>query len=291
MKLIGIRTGAQNAIGRLFDDDTVTGLSGITEFYADTDRWLALAAALEGGAQPRTEIEEVPAVPPAARVLCVGLNYRLHAEEAGLPLPRHPAIFGRWTASLVSGGTPVPVPVGEPGLDWEVELAAIVGHSMRRVQPAEAAAGVLGYAAFNDLSAREHQLHSALWTVGKNADCSGPISPIVTADEVGDPRAGLRLRTRVSGEVVQDATTADMIFSVGEIIAYLSEVMTLNPGDVLATGTPQGVGFKRTPPRYLRPGDVVEVEIERIGVLSNPIVGSDDIGQPQVRTDAAQEST
>ena len=209
---------------------------------------------------------------PGARVLCVGLNYRLHAAEAGLPIPEHPAFFGRWTVSLVSGGTPVPVPLGEPGLDWEVELAAIVGRPLSRVDPETALGGVLGYAAFNDLSAREHQMHSRLWTLGKNADLSGPFSSVVTADEVGDPRSGLRLLTRVNGEVVQDGDTKDMIFSVGEILSYLSEVMTLNPGDVITTGTPQGVGFKLTPPRYLGPGDTVEVEIDRVGAVSNPII-------------------
>jgi 2-keto-4-pentenoate hydratase/2-oxohepta-3-ene-1,7-dioic acid hydratase in catechol pathway len=179
---------------------------------------------------------------------------------------------------LVSTGAPVPVPSGEPGLDWEVELAVVVGQPMARVDPDTALTGVLGYAAFNDLSAREHQMHSRLWTLGKNADRSGPLSAIVTADEVGDPRNGLRLTTRVNGEFVQDSSTADMIFSVGEILAYLSEVMTLNPGDVVATGTPEGVGFKRTPPRYLTAGDVVEVEIERIGSVANPIVDIDDVG-------------
>jgi 2,4-diketo-3-deoxy-L-fuconate hydrolase len=205
-------------------------------------------------------------------VLCVGLNYRMHAEEAGLQIPQHPGFFGRWTACLVPGGTPVPLPFGEPGLDWEVELAAIVGKSLTRVDVETALAGVLGYAAFNDLSAREHQMHSRLWTVGKNADRSGPISRIATADEVGDPRSGLRLLTRVNGEIMQDSSTADIVFTVGEILAYLSEVMTLNPGDVIATGTPAGVGFKRQPPRYLRPGDIVEVEIERVGSVSSPIV-------------------
>jgi len=289
MKLIGLRTGGRTTIGRLFDDATVAELADIEEFYSDTDRWLALAGAVAGGDRPMTQVEEAPAVPPAARVLCVGLNYRLHADEAGLPIPVYPAIFGRWTASLVSSGTAVPVPAGEPGLDWEVELAAVVARPMHRVQAAEALANVLGYAVFNDLSAREHQLHSALWTVGKNADRSGPISPIVTADEVGDPSAGLRLQTRVGGDVVQDGSTADMIFSVGEILAYLSEVMTLHPGDVLVTGTPAGVGFKRTPPRYLQPGEIVEVEIERIGVLRTPIVAGDHRDNVNLRTELRAE--
>jgi len=272
VKLIGIRDGLRTTIGRLFDDDTVAPLAEATEFFADLDRWAASAAALTGGDLRRDEIAEAPAIPPAARVLCVGLNYRLHAAEAGLPLPEHPAFFGRWTVSLVADGTAVPVPAGEPGLDWEVELAAVVGRPLAGVDADRALAGVLGYAAFNDLSARTYQMHSRLWTLGKNADRSGPLSPVVTADEVGDPGAGLRLQTRVNGEAVQDGSTADMIFSVGEILAYLSEVMTLNPGDVVTTGTPEGVGFKRTPPRFLVPGDVVEVEIERIGAVRNPIV-------------------
>ena len=175
--------------------------------------------------------------------------------------------------SLVAGGTPVPYrwespdSTGRSSWPWWW-----VGRSLVSTRT-PALAGVFGYAAFNDLSAREHQMHSRLWTLGKNADRSGPFSAVVTADEVGDPRDGLRLVTRVNGEAVQDASTADMIFPVGEILAYLSEVMTLHPGDVIATGTPQGVGFKRTPPRYLVPGDTVEVEIERVGSVSNPIVG------------------
>jgi 2-keto-4-pentenoate hydratase/2-oxohepta-3-ene-1,7-dioic acid hydratase in catechol pathway len=275
VRFIGIRDGRRTVIGRVFDDSTVAEVAEATEFYAEPDRWVAHAATLPAGHSDRSAVEEVPAVPAAARVLCMGLNYRLHAEEAGLPIPEHPALFGRWTASLVSAGTPVPVPFGEIGLDWEVELAAVVGQTMIRVDPGAALAGVLGYATFNDLSAREHQMHSRLWTVGKNADRSGPFSAIVTADEVGDPRDGLRLTTRVNGEVVQDGSTADMIFSVGEILAYVSEVMTLNPGDVITTGTPQGVGFKLDPPRLLKPGDLVEVEIDRIEAVDSPIVGTD----------------
>jgi 2,4-diketo-3-deoxy-L-fuconate hydrolase len=274
MRFIGVRRGLHTVIARLFDDSTVAEVAEATEFYADLDRWVEHSATLSGGQSPRAEVQEAPAVPAGARVLCMGLNYRTHAEEAGLPIPDHPAFFGRWTASLVSTGTPVPVPIGEPGLDWEGELAAVVGRPLARVDAETALTGLLGYATFNDLSAREHQMHSRLWTVGKNADRSGPLSAIVIADEVGDPRSGLQLTTRVNGEVVQDASTADMIFSVGDVLAYLSEVMTLNPGDVVTTGTPEGVGFKRTPPRYLTPGDVVEVEIERIGAVTNPIVES-----------------
>jgi 2-keto-4-pentenoate hydratase/2-oxohepta-3-ene-1,7-dioic acid hydratase in catechol pathway len=189
VKFVGVRHGTQTVIGRLFVDNTVAEVADAAEFYADLPGWLPQAASLLGGRSYRTEIEEVPAVPASARVLCVGVNYRSHAEEAGLPIPEHPAFFGRWTVSLVADGTPVPVPPSEPGLDWEVELAAVVGRPLAAVAPDQALAGVFGYAAFNDLSARRHQMHSPLWTLGKNADRSGPFSAVATADEVGDPRA------------------------------------------------------------------------------------------------------
>jgi 2-keto-4-pentenoate hydratase/2-oxohepta-3-ene-1,7-dioic acid hydratase in catechol pathway len=273
MKFIGIADGLHTIIARAFDDGSVAELAEATEFYADLAQWTAKAAELSTGSRSRAEISEVPAVRPAARVLCVGLNYQMHADEAGLPTPEYPSLFGRWTPSLVSDGTPVPVPAGEPGLDWEVELAVVVGKPLYRVDAETALDGIFGYAAFNDLSAREHQMHSRLWTLGKNADNSGPLSAIVTADEVGDPNAGLRLRTLVNDEIVQDGSTADMIFPVGKILSYFSVVLTLNPGDVIATGTPDGVGFKRTPPRYLHPGDNIRVEIDKVGSVGNPIIG------------------
>ena len=272
MKFIGVANGLHTTIARIFDDGTVAELTEATEFYADLDGWTAEAAKMSTGTRPSAETTVVPAVRPAARVMCVGLNYQMHADEAGLPTPEYPSLFGRWTPSLVVDGTPVSVPDGEPGLDWEVELAVIVGKPLYRVDEETALAGVFGYAAFNDLSARDHQMHSRLWTLGKNADRSGPISTIVTADEVGDPNAGLKLRTLVNDEVVQDGSTSNMIFPVGRILSYFSEVLTLNPGDIIATGTPDGVGFKRTPPRYLTPGDQVRVEIENVGAVSNHIV-------------------
>lgn len=272
MRFIGVRDGRPVRMARLFEDGTIADVAEVGDFYADLPAALAAAAALTGGDRPRAEVLEAPAVPPSARVLCVGLNYRRHADEAGMKLPEHPAIFGRWTASLVPDGTPAPVPPGEPGWDWEVELAAVVGRPLKGATAQEALAGVFGYAAFNDLSARTHQLHSRLWTVGKNADASGPISPITTADQAGDPGTGWRLTTVVNGEIMQDGSTADMVFGVGELLAYLSEVMTLNPGDVIATGTPDGVGFKRTPPRYLGPGDSVTVTVEHVGSVTTPVV-------------------
>jgi 2-keto-4-pentenoate hydratase/2-oxohepta-3-ene-1,7-dioic acid hydratase in catechol pathway len=201
----------------------------------------------------------------------VGLNYRAHAAEAGIDPPEYPAIFGRWTTSLTVSGTPVPVPVDEAGLDWEGELAVVIGAPLREAAEQEARRAILGYAVFNDLSARKAQGQSSQWTVGKNADRSGPLGPIVTADEVPGIDAGLRLVTRVNGEIMQDTSTADMIFSPAEVAAYLSRTFTLLPGDVIATGTPSGVGMARRPPRLLGPGDVASVEIDGLGSVTNPI--------------------
>ncbi|OHV37014.1 MULTISPECIES: fumarylacetoacetate hydrolase family protein [Pseudofrankia] len=277
--------GAATAAGSMPAGPGVIGLAPVEEFYADVPRWrdrAAEALALPGtAARPVSELTIVAPVPPAARVLCVGLNYRAHAAETGLPLPKYPAIFGRWTVSLTVDGTPAPVPAGERGLDWEGELGVVLGATLADADEATALAGVLGYAAFNDLSARRAQGRSPQWTLGKNSDRSGPLGPVVTADEVGDPADGLRVVTRVRTraddgsqveEVVQDGDTSDMIFSVGQVLSFISQTMTLYPGDLLVTGTPAGVGYIRRPPRYLVPGDWVEVEIERVGRVATPIV-------------------
>jgi 2-keto-4-pentenoate hydratase/2-oxohepta-3-ene-1,7-dioic acid hydratase in catechol pathway len=219
----------------------------------------------------------VPPVPPAGRVLCVGLNYAEHVAEGTFERPACPAVFGRWTRSLTVSGTPAPVPAGEQGLDWEGELAAVIGRTRKGVSAEEALQSVFGYAAFNDLTARRTQHRTTQWTVGKNADQSGPMSAVVTADEVGDPRDGLRIVTRVNDEIMQDGNTTDMLFSVGEILAYLSETMTLYPGDLVVTGTPNGVGYARRPPRFLHPGDEVTVEVERVGSVRTPIVAAAEV--------------
>lgn len=274
MRLVGIREGRRVDVAVQIGD-RVTPIAEVGDFYADLDHWLPEARRTDTGLLPVSHVELAPPVPPSARVVCIGLNYRAHAAEGDFTPPEHPTVFGRWVASLTAGDTPAPVPAGEPGLDWEGEVAAVVGRRLTDADQASAAAAVLGYAAFNDLTARTAQKLTAQWTLGKNADRSGPMGPLVTADEVGDLADGLRVRTRVNGETVQDGNTRDMIFSVAELLSRISRAFTLEPGDVLATGTPEGVGYVRRPPRFLRPGDVVEVEIDRLGVLRTPIVGSD----------------
>ncbi|PND51830.1 MULTISPECIES: fumarylacetoacetate hydrolase family protein [Rhodococcus] len=275
MRLIGYRADGTRYIGSV-DGEKVTPLGTATEFYRDPR-----AALREHSSEVYAlgDLEQEPPVPETARVFCVGINYLSHADEsksvAGLDLPKFPMIFGRWESTLVTDGTPVPVPPTEKGLDWEVELAVVIGETVWGAQEDTALQHVLGYTAFNDLSARRKQIETPQFTLGKNADRSGPIGPVlVTTDELADP-SGLRVQTRVNGETVQDANTSDLIHSVGKIIAYITDTVTLRPGDVIATGTPGGVGVGMTPQRFLTPGDVVEVEVEHIGVVRNPIVSRD----------------
>ena len=272
MRLVGIRTGRRVDVAVQLGD-RVTPVAGVTEFWSDLPHWLDVARTVTDGELAAADVELAPPVPPSARVICIGLNYRAHAAEGGFTPPEHPTVFGRWVASLTAGGTPVPVPATEPGLDWEGEVAAVVGTPLTDVDEETALAGVLGYAAFNDLTARTAQKLTAQWTLGKNGDRSGPMGPLVTADEAGTPADGWRVRTRVNGETVQDGNTRDMIFSVGDLLSRISRTFTLHPGDVVATGTPEGVGYVRTPPWLLHPGDVVEVEIDHLGTVRTPVVG------------------
>ena len=274
MRLCGIRT----ADGvRHVAEETAEGprpIAPVEAFWADPEARLAAWRAGERTA-PVAGPVLVPPVRDAARVLCVGLNYRAHVAEGSYrddPYPELPTVFGRWTASLSVDGEPAPVPAGEDGLDWEGEVVAYLGRRLVDATPEEARAAVIGYSTFNDLTARRALKATSQWTVGQNADASGPLGPLVTADEVGDLRDGLELVTRVNGEVVQRGDTRDLVHEVGEVLSLLSRTMTLHPGDLLATGTPAGVGYSRTPPWLLRPGDVVTVEVDRLGVLRTPIV-------------------
>lgn len=273
MRLVGVCQGRRVSIAVQIAQ-AVTVIADVDDFYADLPRYLGEAGRVTAAGTPVSSVVLAPPVPPSGRVLCVGLNYRAHAAEGSFEVPQHPVIFGRWTASLTVSGTPAPVNANEDGLDWEGEVAVIVGAPLTAVDPESAHRAVMGYAVFNDLTSRRAQKLTPQWTLGKNGDRSGPMGPIVTADEVGDLADGLRLQTRVNNTVVQDGNTRDMIFPVGDLLSRISQTLTLNPGDVLATGTPEGVGYVRTPPWYLQPGDVVEVEVERLGSIRTPVVDS-----------------
>lgn len=213
-------------------------------------------------------------IPSPPKFICVGLNYALHAKEGGHPLPTYPSFFLRVPTSLVPAEAPVVRPKASVQLDYECELAVVIGKAGRHIPEAQALEHVFGYSLFNDVSVRDFQRKTTQWTPGKNFDATGPTGPyVVTAAALPPGASGLAIMTRVNGETMQRSNTSDMIFSVAKTIAVLSEFMTLEPCDIIATGTPSGVAHARTPPPWLKPGDVVEVEVERIGVLSNPIVG------------------
>jgi len=216
-----------------------------------------------------------PALPIArpGKFVCVGLNYAAHAREGGHEIPEYPALFVRWPSSLIPAGAPVVRPNVSEKLDYEVELTIVIGRGGRHIPEAEALDHVFGYTLFNDVSVRDYQRKSQQWTPGKNFDATGPFGPVVvTPDELPPGASGLRITSRVNGETRQDSNTSDMIFSTAKIIAILSEFMTLEPGDVIATGTPSGVAHAMKPPGWMKPGDTVAVEIEGIGVMENPIV-------------------
>lgn len=214
----------------------------------------------------------LPPIPRPHKIICIGLNYADHTLESGYDLPAYPTVFGRFPSSLVAHGSPLIRPLASAQLDYEGELAVIIGRRGRHILETDALAYVAGYSLFNDASLRDYQLKSPQWTIGKNFDGTGSFGPeLVTADELPPGCAGLRLETRLNGKVVQSASTRDLIFNVAKLIAVLSEVLTLEPGDVIVSGTPAGVGVARNPPEWMKPGDRCDVEIEGIGILSNPI--------------------
>jgi acylpyruvate hydrolase len=243
---------------------------------AGTDLVAAGRAALASGAprQPMADLQFAPLVPEPGKTVCLGLNYFDHAKEGGRDKPDYPWFFYRGKSSLVGHDQPGICPRVSGKFDYEAELAVVIGRTVpRHVARTDALQYVFGYSCFNDMSVRDFQKRTPQWTIGKNFDGTGGFGPVlVTTDELAPGATGLRIQSRLNGQVMQDANTSDMIFSVAETIALLSECMTLEPGDAIIMGTPAGVGQARTPPVWMKPGDVIEIDIERIGVLRNPIV-------------------
>lgn len=228
---------------------------------------------------PTEEIDAVtPALPVArpGKVICLGLNYVDHIKEGGYDIPEYPALFMRGLTSLVPAGQPIVRPRYSERLDYEAELMLIVGKGGKHVAEEQALGHVFGYTVFNDGSIRDYQRKTHQWTPGKNFDATGPVGPVVvTPDELPEGAAGLRIESRIDGETMQSATTSDMLWPVAQTIATISEFATLEPGDMIAMGTPPGVGHARRPPRWLRPGETVEIEIEGIGICANPVVAEE----------------
>ena len=231
------------------------------------------AAAEEADGVDVESVELGPPVPDPEKILCIALNYREHAQEGDLAIPTSPIVFAKFRSALVGDRAQIHLPDSNPGMvDFEGELAVVIGRRTRQVPESQALQYVAGYMPFNDVTARDLQLSSSQWTMGKAFDTSGPCGPaLVTSDEVPEPQ-DLALSTIHNGEVVQTASTREMIFSVAELVSYISSLITLVPGDVIATGTPAGIGHVRQPPRYLGAGDTIEVEIEHLGRLTNTVV-------------------
>jgi acylpyruvate hydrolase len=238
----------------------------LAEFGGDTEAW-----STSGRAVPLADVRLWAPVPDPQKIICLGRNYKAHAEEAGGEVPPAPELFVKFANTLVGHDWPIELPPISDEVDYEAELAVVIGDRCKDVQAADALSHVYGYSIMHDVSARDYQLRTSQWLAGKSMDTFGPFGPwIVTADEIPNPQT-LQMRLTIGGEVLQDANTASMVFSVAEAIAFISSVMTLEPGDVISTGTPEGVGMARTPQRYLRNGDVVDITIDRIGTLSNPV--------------------
>jgi 2-keto-4-pentenoate hydratase/2-oxohepta-3-ene-1,7-dioic acid hydratase in catechol pathway len=259
-------------IGRLDDDATIidAGPAGPRGFVPTPQSWQAIKNA-SGPAYDATQVRLLHPVVPG-KILAIGLNYRGHAEEIGAKIPDVPVVFAIWSSSLIGPHAPIVLPREETKPDYEAELAVVIGSPTYRADGNDARTAVGGISAFNDVSGRRAQLETPLkqYTLGKSFDTFSPMGPCIASTERTD-LANLDVRTTVSGEVMQEANTCDLIFSVEDLIVYLSAGVTLEPGDVIATGTPGGVGDSREPKRYLREGDVVEVTVGGVGTLRNPV--------------------
>ena len=286
MRLCTIMSGGKAAVGVKMGDGKVVDLSkqmprgpkSVVEILAGGKK--VQAAVAKACAKPKVgaTVSEKSAkylspIPNPGKILCIGLNYRKHAEETGNPIPPYPVVFCRFNNTLAPHNGKMILPSHSSQFDWEAELAIIIGKKCRNVPQQKALSVIAGYACFNDGSLRDWQFKGSQWTLGKNFDATGGFGPdVVTSDELPKGGAPLRIMTRVNGEVMQDSNTDDLIFDVPTLVHELTKVMTLDPGDIIITGTPSGVAAGRKPPNWLKAGDVCEVEIEKIGVLRNVIV-------------------
>ena len=255
----------------LVEDDTVRPLRDVVELGRDTPSEVLADPPVTDERVPLAEVRLLPVVPHPGKIVCVGLNYRAHAEEGGYDVPDYPALFTKFAETLVAAGDPILLPPESAAVDFEAELAFVIGHTVRRAPGASALEAVAGYTAANDISMRDYQYRTAQWLPGKNWAASTPLGPfLVTPDEVGDPHQ-LHIALELNGERMQSANTSQFIFDVPTLVATISEFIPLAPGDVVLSGTPSGVGYRRDPKILLRDGDRVTVEIERVGRLENPV--------------------
>ena len=273
--VVGVKTGN----GKIIDlsKQMPRGPKSVVEILAGGRK--VQAAVAKACARPKAgatvsakSAKYLPPIPNPGKILCIGLNYRKHAEETNNPIPAYPVVFTRFNNTLLPHNGKMPMPSHSKQLDWEAELTIVIGKKCRNVPKNKALGVIAGYACFNDGSVRDWQFKGSQWTLGKNFDGTGAFGPdIVTADELPPGASPLRIMTRVNGKVQQDSNTDDLIFDVPTLVSFVSLNFTLEPGDVIMTGTPPGVGSARKPPLWLKPGDTVAIEIDGLGRLENPV--------------------
>ena len=272
MRLATVRTPDGTRAARQDGDELVLleGAADVGELLA-TPGWWDLAAGAEGQRVAFDGADLAPVVPRPPKIVCLGMNYGSHVEEMGREAPSHPTLFGKYARSLLGPRDPIELPPESEQVDWEVELAFVVGTVARRATGAAAREAIAGFTVLNDVSMRDWQFRTMQFLQGKTWDRSTPVGPVlVTPDELdGGTAPDLELRCEVDGEVMQEGRTSDLLFGPEELVAYISTIVTLEPGDLVATGTPSGVGFGRSPQVFLRPGQVVRTAIEGIGELVN----------------------
>lgn len=286
MKLITFTLNGASRLGALRGDQEIVDLN-----QADSRLPADMLAFLEAGESalklaqdviaqvkhtiPLSSVKLQAPIPRPGKIICIGLNYSDHAAESGQPIPQFPVVFSKYANTVIAPGESIVLPKVSTQVDYEAELGFVIGKRGRYIAEGDALQYVAGYLPINDVSARDYQSRTSQWTIGKTFDTFAPMGPaLVTSDEIPDPH-NLKISLTIGDKIYQNSNTSNLIFGIPKLVASLSEVMTLEPGDVVSTGTPPGVGFAQKPPRFLQPGDVVSVIIEKLGTLSNPVVGEE----------------
>jgi acylpyruvate hydrolase len=269
MRLATIRTATGTSAVRIDGDEAIEcGASDVGTLLASAD-WRARAGAADGPRHRMADLSYAPVVPRPGKIVCVGLNYRTHISEMGRELPEYPTLFAKYPEALIGAFDSLTLPAESDQVDWEVELAVVVGRRVRHANAAAAADAIAGYSIINDITLRDWQYRTSEWLQGKTFEATAPFGPhLVTSEEVA-PDA--KISCLIDDEVVQDSTIADLLFGPVDLVRYISTILTLEPGDVIATGTMGGVGHARTPPRYLKSGETLVGRIEDIGETANPV--------------------
>lgn len=278
MRLVTISTADGPRVGIVAGDHVIdlspAGYRDILSFLEGGNEAIEAAkklAANPGTAPKRSDVTLLAPVPVPPKFICIGLNYKDHAAESGMEIPDTPTVFTKYSNAVIGPGQPIELPKVSDRVDYEAELAFVIGKKGKNIPASQWQDYVFGYTIVHDVSARDYQMATSQWTIGKTFDTFGPMGPeLVSQDEIPDPH-NLRISLELNGQVLQDSNTSQFIFKIPDLVEYLSQVMTLVPGDIISTGTPPGVGFARKPPVFLKPGDDVVIKIEGIGELRNPV--------------------